>query len=266
MNEIKLVSADKELVYSVPAAFDEMTREQFILTAAQIIHAAAGIESDNYYSAMTGIEKKSWDKLHFFQQYSIKRLFDFITVPQISKQLLPTIEISGQQFIGYQPGFSNTTWQEFIFADQYIMSGKYREAAACLYRPQRADYTGETDRRIPFTIYGANSRMQHFNNISEAELFAFVLNYKALRKRNLEEKYPLVFPNAKPESNLEDTLSDNPNSQFSILNSQFSWVGIHRDLMGDRFYDETKFYELNVHVILNRLNSVIKETRKTRNS
>jgi len=261
MNEIKIVSAGKELIYHAPAAFDEMTREQFIITAEQIIHAAAGIESDNYYSAMTGIEKKSWDKLHFFQRYSIKRLFDFISVPQMSKQLLPTIEISGQQFIGYQPGFSNTTWQEFIFADQYIMSGKYREAAACLYRPQRADYTGETDRRIPFTIYGANSRMQHFNNIPEAELLAFVLNYKALRKRNLEEKYPLVFPSSKSQTNLDEN-TDNPDSQLSNLNSQFSWVGIHRDLMGDRFYDETKFYELNVHVILNRLNSVLKKDRK----
>jgi len=263
MNEIKIATSGKEQIYHSPAAFDEMTREQFILTAEQIIHAAAGIEAESYYPAMTGIEKKSWNKLHFFQQYSIKRLFDFISVPEISKQILPDIEINGQQFIGYQPGFSNTTWQEFIFADQYIMNGKYREAAACLYRPQRTDYTGETDRRIPFTIYGTNSRMQFFNNISEAELLAFVLNYKALRKRNLEEKYPFVFPNSKSQTNLDE------NSQPDIIvespsKSQFSWVGIHRDLMGDRFYDETKFYELNVHVILNRLNTVIKENRHSK--
>ena len=110
------------------------------------------------------------------------------------------------------------------------MSGKYREAAACLYRQQRPDYTGETDRRIPFTIYGTNSRLSLFNNIPEAELFAFVLNYKALRKRNLEDKYTFVF---------------SPKAQStSQNNSTFSWVGIHRDLMGDRFYDETKFYKM----------------------
>jgi hypothetical protein len=252
MNEIKIVSAGKEFIHHAPETFDEMTREQFILTAEQIIQVAAGIDNDNYYIAMTGIEKKSWNKLHFFQRYSIKRLFDFISVPEISKQLLQSIEINGKQFIGYQPGFSNTTWQEFIFTDQYIMNGKFREAAACLYRQQRPDYTGETDRRIPFTIYGTNSRMEYFKNIPEAELFAFVLNYKALRKRNLEDKYPFVF---------------SPKAQStSQNNSTFSWVGIHRDLMGDRFYDETKFYELNVHVILNRLNTVIKDNRKTRNS
>jgi len=81
-----------------------------------------------------------------------------------------------------------------------------------------------------------------------------------LRKRNIENKYPFVFPNAIPQS---QTNPHTPNSQFSIVNSQFSWVAIHRDLMGDRFYDETKFYDLNVHVILNRLNTVIKNNRKT---
>jgi hypothetical protein len=229
-----------------------MTREQFILTAQKALRTVAGMDDDTYYLAMTGIEQKIWDKLHFFEQYSIKRLFDFTSeqFPPVTKQLLPDMEIDGQCFIGYQPGFSNTTWQEFIFADQYVIHGKYREAAACLYRPQRSDYNGETDRRIPFTIYGASSRMKHFDNLSEAELLAFVLNYKALRKRNLEERYPFVFPSA-----ISHPKTD-PNND-----SQFSWLPVHRTLMGDHFYDESKFYELNVHIVLNRLNTVIQENR-----
>lgn len=259
MNEIKIVTAGKEFLYHAPETFDEMTREQFILTAERIILAASGLENDSYYLAMTEIEKKQWNKLHFLQRYSIKQLFDFtlLSAPPISKQLLPFIETGGQQFIGYQPGFSNTTWQEFIFADQYMLNGNYKAAAACLYRPQRANYTGETDRRVPFTIYGTNSRLPHFNNLSDAELFAFVLNYKALRKHNLEEKYPFVFPNTK-------TNPDTHLSPSSVLRppSSFSWIAIHRDIMGDHFYHETKFYNLNVHVILNRLNTTIKENRK----
>jgi len=252
MNDIKIVAAGKELLYRTPETFDEMTREQFILTAERIIHAAAETEDETFHTAITGIPPKTWSKLHFFQRYSIRCLFDFTTEtsPSITKQLLPYIEAGGQQFIGYQPGFSNTTWHEFIFADQYIMNGKYREAAACLYRPQRSDYTGETDRRTPFTIYGTHSRLPFFNNIPEAELFAFVLNYKALRKCNLEDKYLFVF---------QPTISNT-----TTQNSTFSWVSIHRDLMGDRFYDETKFYDLNVHVILNRLNTVIKTNRHSK--
>jgi len=260
MNEIKIVTDQKESLFYAPETFNEMSREQFILTAEKILHAAAAdVEDDNFFLAMTAIEKKYWNKLHFFQRYSIKQLFDFTTLtpPPITKQLLPYIETGGQQFIGYQPGFSNTTWHEFIFADQYIISGKYKEAAACLYRPQRSNYTGETDRRVPFTIYGTHSRLPYFYNIPEAVLFAFVLNYKALRKHNLEEKYPFVFSNSKSHS------QTNPNSRLvSEVEPQFSWVSIHRDLMGDHFYDETKFYNLNVHVILNRLNTVIRDNRK----
>jgi hypothetical protein len=261
MNEIKIVTAEKEFLYQAPEAFDEMTREQFILTAEKIILAASELDNDSYYTAMMGIEKKQWNKLHFFQRYSIKQLFEFTSLPSppISKQLLPFIETGGQQQIGYQPGFSNTTWHEFIFADQYILGGKFKEAAACFYRPQRSNYTGETDRRVPFSIYGTNSRLPLFNNIPDVELFAFVLNYKALRKRNLEDKYPFVFSNTKAHS---QTDSDTLNSKLYTLNSNFSWISIHRDIMGDRFYDETKFYSLNVHVILNRLNTVIKDNRK----
>ena len=47
-----------------------------------------------------------------------------------------------------------------------------------------------------------------------------------------------------------------------VLPPAFSWVAIHRDLMGDRFYDETKFYASNVHVILGRLDKVIREGNK----
>ena len=54
---------------------------------------------------------------------------------------------------------------------------------------------------------------------------------------------------------------------FTTLSSQLlspSWVAIHRDLMGDRFYDESKFYASNVHVILGRLDRVIRESRTKR--
>lgn len=266
MTEIKITTAKKETLYHVPASFNEMTREQFILTAAKILHAITGIEDETYYATMTGIEPKVYAKLHFYQRYNIRQLFDFVTEtsPPITKQLLPYIIIDEKQFIGYQPGFSNTTWQEFIFADQYIINGKYREAAACLYRPQRPDYTGETDRRIPFTIYGTDTRMKFFSQLPEAELLAFVLNYKSLRKTHLEEKYSFIFSNSK--SHVIAGLTRNPHrSPSTVLPVPFSWVAIHRDLMGDHFYDETKFYELNVHVILNRMNTVIQEHGTRRN-
>ena len=123
-----------------------------------------------------------------------------------------------------------------------------------LYRPQRDGYTGETDRRIPFSIYGTDTRMKSFAHLSDDQLTAFVLCYKTLRQRNLEAKYPNVFAHSPKQRRT----SPNPTT------SAFSWVGIHRDLMGDQFYDESKFYASNVHVILGRLDRVIRESRTKR--
>lgn len=81
-----------------------------------------------------------------------------------------------------------------------------------------------------------------------------MLCYTSLRRRFLEQRYPNVFARApkRPKTS--------PNDQPSA----FSWVAVHRDLMGDRFYDESKFYASNVHVILGRLDKVIREGRSAK--
>ncbi|MDL2312673.1 hypothetical protein LJC68_07340 [Bacteroidales bacterium OttesenSCG-928-B11] len=249
MNELKIEDNGKETVYNVPSCFDEMSRIQFIETCG---HALGKSDTDSHAVSMTGMEKGLWEELELYHRHVIRSMFSFTEAadPEISKQLLPFVEIAGQRLVGYQPNFSNTTWEEFIFADQYVMDRKFKEAAAVLYRPQRRDYSGETDRRVPFTVYGTDSRLALFARMDDAQLLAFAINYRALRKRNLEEKYPSIFSARKEQAEKEgQTVS-------------FSWIGIHRTLMGDQFYDEAKFFSSNVHVILNRLNTVIRENRQ----
>ncbi|MDL2308902.1 hypothetical protein LJC53_04895 [Bacteroidales bacterium OttesenSCG-928-C03] len=251
MNELKIKDNGNETLYHVPSCFDEMSRAQFINTC---LYELGKIDADCYALSMIGMDREVWEELEVFHRYVIRSMFAFVEIanPEISKQLLPFIEVAEQRFIGYQPNFSNTTWEEFIFADQYIMNGKFREAAAVLYRPQRTGYSGETDRRIPFTVYGTDSRLKLFAGMDEAQLLAFALNYRALRKRNMEDKYPFVFFAQK-----EKTAKREPTASFS-------WIAIHRDLMGDQFYDESKFFSTNVHVILNRLNQTVKRSNVKR--
>lgn len=253
MNEIRIDIDGVQTVRKVPENYDELTRDQLLAVCA----AAEGrtAESD-FYSTLTGIDVETWEAVPPEKRYFLKRLFDFVFVkePAFSKQLLHFLEADGVRYIGYQPSFSNTTWEEFIYADGYMLSGRFREAAAVLYRPQRDGYTGETDRRIPFSIYGTDTRMKSFAHLSDDQLTAFVLCYKTLRKLNLEAKYPNVFAHSPKRR------KTSPNQQAPA----FSWVGIHRDLMGDQFYDESKFYASNVHVILNRLDRVIREGRTKR--
>ena len=248
MNRIKVEIDDKGTEYTVPECFDELTREQLLAVCS----ALGGTLSETaFYSALSGIPEETWQEIPFGKRYFLMRLFDFAfeKKPDMTKQLLPWIEADGVRLIGYQPSFSNTTWEEFIYADGYMLAGRFREAAAVLYRPQRGGYTGETDRRVPFTIYGADTRMKTLATLPEEQLTAFVLCYKTLRRRNREEKYPNVFARAPKRPKIS------PNDQSPA----FSWVAVHRDLMGDRFYDESKFYASNVHVILGRLDKVIRE-------
>lgn len=250
MNEIRIIIDGRESAYNAPSCFDEMRREQLLALCRMNRN---GDETD-FYAAMSGIDAETWNSIPFEQRYHVKRLFDFAFTrsPEISRQLLPYIEAGGVRMIGFQPNFSNTTWEEFIYADGYMLAGKFRQAAAVLYRPQREDYNGETDRRIPFSIYGTDTRMKLFEDVGEDQLLAFLLCYKSLRKRNLEDKYPNVFARRprKPKTS--------PNQQTPA----FSWVSVHRDIMGDQFYDEGKFFASNVHVILGRLDRVIREGRR----
>ena len=251
MKELKLDIDGVLSVHHIPESYDELSRGQLL--------AICSAEGDNssestLYASLTGICEELWLEIPFPKRYILKRLFDFIfeKEPAFSKQLLPFIEVDGVRYIGYQPTFSNTTWEEFIYADGYMLAGRFREAAAVLYRPQRDGYTGETDRRMPFTIYGTDTRMKYLAHLPNDQLAAFVLCYKTLRKRNLEQRYTNVF--AKSPKRRKTSLSQRE--------SAFSWVSVHRDLMGDRFYDEAKFYASNVHVILNRLDKVIREGYK----
>lgn len=253
MKEVKVGIDGVLSVHHVPESYDELSREQLLTVCSSL---GGALTESALYATLTGICKETWEEIPFPKRYFLMRLFDFVfeKEPAFSKQLLPFIEADGVRFIGYQPTFSNTTWEEFIYADGYMLSGRFREAAAVLYRPQRDDYTGETDRRVPFTIYGTDTRMKHLAHLSDDQLTAFVLCYKTLRQRNLEAKYPNVFAHTPKQRRT----SPNPTAPA------FSWVGIHRDLMGDQFYDESKFYASNVHVILGRLDRVIRESRTKR--
>ena len=248
MKEVKVSIDGVMSVHHVPESYDELSREQLLTVCSSL---GGALTESALYASLTGICKETWEVIPFPKRYFLMRLLDFVfeKEPAFSKQLLPFIEADGVRFIGYQPTFSNTTWEEFIYADGYMLSGRFREAAAVLYRPQRDDYTGETDRRVPFTIYGADTRMKHLAHLSDDQLVAFVLCYKTLRERNLVRRYPNVFARSPKRR------KTSPSQQESA----FSWVSVHRDLMGDRFYEESKFFASNVHVILNRLDRVIRE-------
>ena len=87
-----------------------------------------------------------------------------------------------------------------------------------------------------------------------------------MRSACLEKKYIHIF------SSKDDTIADE-NRKYDIdldeepdrgYKSQFKWVNVHRNIVGDDIKDEEKYMALNLYTVLNRLDAVIVENRKSK--
>ena len=255
MNSVKIKIGKRNYEYNIPETFAEMSQQQ-MLRATEYLLNKDGADSDKYFCKYTNIKYDIWKKLDDYYKYVIKELAEPLTkqFDDIDHQMLDSITLTNdngnkEQFIGYQSAFANTSWIEFVYADQFIAEGKFHEMAATLYRQQRKDYDGETDRRIPFTIYGTENRLQYFKNIDNTTLFLLVSNYITMRKKYIEERYPHVFV-------VDATVKKNNSGKFS-------WLSVHRSILsGDSFFEEEKVNNANVHTVLNRLETVIKQNEE----
>ncbi|MBQ6155983.1 MAG: hypothetical protein IJK22_05210 [Bacteroidales bacterium] len=181
------------------------------------------------------------------------------------KWKIPTVEIGGETFHGPEDSFGNITWGEFIYADQCMIQGFYQAAIAAMFRPERPGWDGETDRRMPFTVPGTTHRFPKFGDMDGALATAIVWNYRAVRSAAVDAAYPALFPyfdpNAKPEKD-EDEDEDEPETKDEP--TDFSWINVHRNILGEHIQDEDKFLNLPMHTVLYRLNTVANESRKSK--
>lgn len=258
MKTLSFKTPKKTLNCNVPETWAELSNEQFVTATKMVQHGP----TNKALATLTGAPIDYIQKLNRYQRLSVEQIFDFVYRAnpdelQFTEWKVPTIDINKTTYYGPSSNFGNITWGEFIYTDQCFISGLFQAATAALFRPQRENYNGETDRRIPFSIYGTTARFSLFDNIPANITLAVVLNYKAVRRAALEEKYPYLFRPVYNTSDDEDDESDEQPS--SNQQNTFSWTHVHRNLLGDRIEEEDKFLSLNVHTVLNRLNNVVKK-------
>lgn len=254
----------KRNVLEVPESFEEMSCDQF-LEATKMV--SGGIDNNTVSPILTGLPAHVIKALDPFEIYEINRMFDFINsdnmgTMQFVDWKIPRLTIKGKVYYGPASNFGNITWQEFIYADQCMMNGLYDAMIAALYRPERTGFNGETDRRIPFTIYGTTNRFNEMSHIPEYVRLAIILNYKAMRKAAMEEKYEQIFPYYDNTGTDDDTDEEPEEKDGDNEKSSFSWTHVHRRLLGDDIQYEDKYLNLNVHTVLFRLNAIIMENKK----
>lgn len=251
MNEVKIIVEKKEHVLKLASCWDEFSQEEMLLIIPQLPYLMSGELCDELFSKLTAIDKKKYHELSANQRYAITELFDFLRVEPVMKRLIvESFALKGVEYIGYQSGFGNITWEEFITAERYFMQNNYTVAAAVLYRQRRANYTGEHDPRTPFTVYGTETRAELFKKLDPSITAAIALNYSCLRAAYIVKKYRYVFPYGGSGSN-EGTKA-------------FSWINVTRTILGDSFFEEKKILKSNVHTVLHRMNYLMDPERRKR--
>ena len=256
MKSLKIKIKKREFKYSIPESINELTREQFLVLVEFLLTESIDMIGYNFVRKFLGIPITVWKYLNKAEIYIFKSEFNSLVdqISIINKQLVDYIEIDKVKYIGYNGTFDNTTWNELIHVEQFFLAQMYQEAAAVLYRPEVENYDGESDPRKTFNIYGLNKRVKIFKNMDNVQLFAFIFNYKSLHKIYFEDKYPFIWQ--------KQYASEESDKQKET--GTFSWLNLHRSILGDNFFDEEKFLNSNAHTVLNRINNAIKENLKSK--
>jgi hypothetical protein len=259
MKELVINCNEKKHTCQLPENFSEMNDVQFIEAVKYRINKLAEKPTtDTFFTNLCGIDPHIVKQLPSYHKYSIEQLFEYILEKDLNiafkAQKIPKIKIEETEYYGYWPDFENTTWEEFILADQFFMDNDYKSLISLLYRQKRENHDGETDIRIPFTKYGILKRLTIVNKLDETTILALALQYKAMRQASLEQKYTQIFPE---HIKFEDDEKQEPEAQ-----NKFSWLQVHRNILGDNIAQEKEYLQLNVHTVLHRLNTAIIESKK----
>lgn len=247
----------------MPSALSECNGDQLISVAAACL---GHLSEDDALRQVGGIPDEVVKALSPFQRFklieALEPIFSFSAKDLKFKDWkIPQIIIDGSLLYGPESSFGNVTWGEFIYADQCMINRLYQAAIAAMFRPERPEWDGETDRRLPFTVPGTKHRFPIFGNIDEALSMAIVWNYRAMRSASIEAAYPALYPYYDPDAKQEKDEEDDEPAENEEQPTAFSWINVHRDILGENIQDEEKYLALPVHTVLYRLNAAAIEAR-----
>lgn len=248
MKQIDFKVAGKRYEYSVPEKWEEMSAEQF---RAFVDTNTFGIDMVRRIIGLDDVVTVSLTLTDWwFVCHEFKWLQD---TDGIGKLYIKEITLpDGTVCYGYNADFSDVTWEEWMFADTYASRGRWDVVAAVLYRPERKDWNHETDRRIPFSKFGSSERMEQTAKIDALTLRCIQVNYLLLRKRVTDHFYHIFIEPVEEEGDNRRKQKQGPTD----------WLTIIRNMMGDNFYEEQKYYQLSVPSVLFQLESRVKEAKK----
>lgn len=262
MNTLEYQIDGKKQTVQIPETIAECTGEQLVTIADACL---GELSEDDTLVSLCNLPKEIVIALSSYQKFklieSIEPVFRFNLKKQMFKEWkFPFLKVDNDIFYGLTSNFGNVTWGEFIYIDQCMINKLYQAAICAMFRPERKGYDYETDRRIPFTVQGTSHRYERFNSISKAQTSAILINYKAMRAASIESFYSALFPYFDVDD-FDDEDMDEPDTDKTD-NQEFSWINVHRNILGENIHIEPQILNLPVHTVLARLNQAAIDQRK----
>lgn len=278
MGTITIKKGKGDKTYTFPDSYNECNEKQFIACCKYFLDVSVlwrknpSIDMkknimDTFLQSFIPFEGKDFSRLDDFAKYKLleemKWIMDeeSIQTMSFSEPKIKKLKIGKVQLFGIHRNFGNVTWEEFIWADQCFIDRNNPMLAAILFREAVEDYQNDRDIRVDFNRYQLGNRLELISKLPQEKVLAILLQYKAMRNASLELKYSAIFPEF--SKNVEDDTDSVTDMDEKEVETKFSWVKVHQNIMGDDIVNENTILELPATTVLNNLNNRIIKNRKT---
>ena len=253
MIDIEIVVAKRKFCFKAPENWGELRQDQFIAfckgqtaryTVSPAVLQALLDMPDNVAMYMMPAD---W--------YGLGNSFGWLLeVETMTANIIDRVNIGKEgDCLAPDADFSNVTWEEFMFCDNFAENKQWAGCMAVLFRPEKKDWDGESERRIPFTRQGTERRFPFFAELDEDLLNAYAVQYTVMRK-HMTDKYPRLFIETDPE--------DDEKEEKRPQRKKHSWLATIREMMSEHFWEEEKFLHLPVNSVLFQMNKAIIDNDK----
>lgn len=278
MGTIKVKKGKKEKTYSFPDSYNECNEKQFIACCKYFLDVSIlwrknpTLEMkknimDTFLQSFIPFEGKHFSLLDDFTKYKLLEEMKWIQEEESIQSMsflepkIQKLKVGKVELFGIHRNFGNVTWEEFIWADQCFIDRNNNMLAAVLFREAVEDYNNDRDIRVDFNRYQLGNRMELISKLPQEKVLAILLQYKAMRNASLELKYSAIFPEF--SKNVEDDTDSITDMDEKEVETKFSWVKVHQNIMGDDIVNENTILKLAATTVLNNLNNRIIKNRKT---
>lgn len=259
MVDLNIITGRKAYRFKVPESWEELDGSQ-LKHAVLYKSAFRSAKAETEARLTLGVPRRVWRKIPPAQRYMMYAdLLRFVIdeTPSFRDNKIPVVRAGLRRLHGFDDMFSDVTWEEFIFADTFMLRKMYREMVTVLYRPANP----LTGRKRPFSDKDLPRNSKRTDRLDETTVALLALNYRAVRKKAVEETNGYLFPS------MEETYFDGKRitleeEETQAPNQTSGWADTHHTLLGDLAYEEEKFLRSKATTIVAWINRRIKESRE----